>query len=158
MVTAGTYQKIHLFNTEEKLSLLQEKLLNLALKYGWHLNAWAIFSNHYHFIAQSPKDPKNLPIFLAELHFATSTLINKIDQIQGRKVWFQYWDSHITYQRSYFARLNYVNSNPVKHGLVQKSSSYPWCSARWFENIANPSFRKTIESFETSKVKVIDDF
>jgi putative transposase len=65
--------------------------------------------------------------------------------------------SHITYPYSYFARLNYVNQNPVKHGLVKIATDYPWCSASWFEKTTPTSFHKTVSNFKTDKVNVIDD-
>ena len=54
MVTAGTYLKEPFFNGDEWLTLLERQLLALAKIYAWHLEAWAVFSNHYHFIAHSP--------------------------------------------------------------------------------------------------------
>ncbi|MDP1880920.1 MAG: hypothetical protein Q8K60_08275 [Parachlamydiaceae bacterium] len=85
----------------------------------------AVLSNHYHFIANSPEDPSNLSAFLSNLHVTTSKYINAKDNAPNRKVWRQYWDSHITFQYSYFARLNYVNQNPVHHGLVKLATHYP---------------------------------
>jgi len=48
MITAGTYLKVHLLNSPEKLNSVQEQLLSLAVKYGWKMQAWAILANHYH--------------------------------------------------------------------------------------------------------------
>jgi putative transposase len=56
------------------------------------------------------------------------------------------------------ARLNYVNQNPVKHGLVKCASDYTWCSASWFEKTASKPFNKAVSSFKIDKVNVIDDF
>ncbi|HEX5082559.1 MAG TPA: hypothetical protein VFY40_10970, partial [Blastocatellia bacterium] len=53
MITAATLYKKHLFRTPEKLTLLENSLLSLAKKYHWRLEAWAIFANHYHFVACS---------------------------------------------------------------------------------------------------------
>src|SRR5207253_8108191 len=46
LVTAGTLYKDHHFASRQRLDLLQAKLLELARKYGWRLEAWAVFSNH----------------------------------------------------------------------------------------------------------------
>lgn len=124
MITAGTYQKNPLFNTPDKLTLLQNSLLTLSKKYHWNLKAWAIFANHYHFIADSTT-PENLKALISELHLRTAQHINAIDHQLGRQVWFQYWDSFISYQRSYLARLNYVMKNPVKHRLTDLATNYP---------------------------------
>ena len=42
MVTGATLRKVHLFNTTEKLSLVENDLLSLAKQYQWHLEAWAV--------------------------------------------------------------------------------------------------------------------
>src|SRR6185295_13265442 len=41
-----------------------------------------------------------------------------IDNATGRQVWYNFWDTKLTFENSYLARLNYVHQNPVKHGLV----------------------------------------
>lgn len=158
MVTSATYHKVHYFNAPERLQLLHDLLLQLAKDYHWELQAWAILANHYHFIARSPEDPKNLSSFISQLHVSTAKYVNELDKIPSRRVWWQYWDSKITYQYSYLARLNYVNQNPVKHGLVKDAKLYPWCSAAWFQKTTIPSFYKTVCNFKIDTVNVLDDF
>lgn len=158
MVTSGTLGKQRLFDTPEKLSLLQHRLFELAGRYDWLLQAWAIFSNHYHFVALAPSDPKSLQVLVRHLHSLTARELNQTDGTAGRKVWFQYWDSRITYEKSYLARLNYVHRNAVNHGLVADPTAYAWCSAAWFERSAEPAFYKTVTSFPTARVNVPDDF
>ena len=135
IVTAGTYLKEHHFKGAERLCVLQRGLLKLAEENGWHLEAWAVFSNHYHFIAISQSDPNSLRTVVSKLHTLTARHLNQLDATQGRKVWFQYWDTHLTFERSYLARLNYVHHNPVKHGLVsdarQYSGAQPAGSSGW---------------------------
>jgi putative transposase len=158
MVTAGTYHKVHYFTRPDCLEFLHDSLLQFAKKYDWELQAWAVFSNHYHFIAISPNDPTTLSAFLSELHVTTAKHVNAKDKTPNRRIWCQYWDSHITYQYSYLARLNYVNQNPVRHGLVDVATEYPWCSASWFQKTTLPSFYKTVANFKIDRVNVEDDF
>ena len=158
MVTAGTYLKTHYFRTPERLKFLCDSLLSLSHLHGWEMHAWAVFSNHYHFIATSPSDPSNLKTCIAKLHHSTAVKMNEEDHTPSRKVWYQYWDSKITIQTSYLARLNYVHKNPVKHGLVAQATQYPWCSALQFEAKANPSHVKSVYSFDYTKVKIFDEF
>lgn len=68
MVTAGTHYKRPVFAGSERLSLLEDRLLFLAPEYGWRLQAWAVFPNHYHFIAVTESDPKTLISFVRRLH------------------------------------------------------------------------------------------
>lgn len=158
MVTAGTYHKKHFFHSRERLQLLHDALIEIASDFGWNLQAWAVLSNHYHFVAVSPSGSESLRQFLSKLHMTTAKQINQLDQVAGRKVWFQYWDTRITYQRSYLTRLQYVHSNPVHHGVVRVATDYVWCSAQWFERTASESFRKVVSSFDTNRVTVMDDF
>jgi putative transposase len=158
MVTAGTYLKHPLLNTPGKLTLVKDELFDLAEKYEWKLQAWAILSNHYHFIAISAKGPETLTNLIQEMHSLTARRLNELDQAPGRQVWFQYWDRHLTFPKSYFARLNYVHRNPVKHGVVTVAENYAWGSAGWFQRTAYPSFAKRIGSFKTDMLEVPDDF
>jgi putative transposase len=158
IVTAATLYKQHHFRSSADLDQLTTQLFEKATQYGWQLQAWAVFSNHYHFVALSPEDPTNLPRMLAHLHGDTSREANRRDGVTGRKVWFNYWDTHLTYQKSYFARLNYVHGNPVHHGLAAKAEAYRWCSASWFGEHAERSFVHTIRSFKTDSVRVFDEF
>lgn len=158
IVTAGTFKKEHFFKSDERCAALQSSLLNLAEKYGWNLQAWAVFSNHYHWIGVSPDKADGLKKFISHLHTETAGHINKADGAPGRKVWFEYWDTCLTFENSYYARLNYVHNNPVKHGLVEIASLYPFCSAGWFEAHAEDGLIKKLRSYGHENVKVKDDF
>lgn len=160
IVTSATLYKKHLFNSPEKLSLLENHLLKLAKDYAWQLEAWAVFPNHYHIVLRSQPEtqPDSLAKLLKHLHNKTAIELNRLDGVSGRNVWYNFWDTKLTYEKSYLARLNYVHQNPVKHGLVAVANQYEWCSAAWFERVASPAMVKTIYSFQTDQVKVYDDF
>lgn len=159
IVTAGTYQKAHHFRERKRLNILHRGLLSVAHEFGWWLEAWAVFSNHYHFVAHSPEaGADNLSQMLGLLHEKTAKWINKLDNSAGREIWHNFWETRLTHRNSYLARLNYVHQNPVKHGLVYVANQYPWCSAGWFERTARPAQVKTIYGFKTDKLKVLDDY
>jgi REP-associated tyrosine transposase len=158
IVTASTLHKSHIFRGNEALTLLEDQLLTLATQHEIILEAWAVFSNHYHFIAHTSGAENQLANFIAQLHSSTAEAINRRDGTRGRQVWFNYWDTRLTFEKSYLARLNYVHQNPVKHRLVPRANEYPWCSAAWFERSATPAQVKTIYGFKIDRVKVDDDY
>jgi putative transposase len=158
MVTAGTYLKEHFFHSADRLELLSDALLDLAQKYGWQLQAWAVFSNHYHFVALSPAAAATLRCFTRHLHSITAKEINRREGARGRSVWYEYWETQLTYQRSYLARLSYVHRNAVHHGLVPVPAAYPWCSAAWLERRADHTFFKMVMNFPCDRIKVPDDY
>ncbi len=158
MVTAATIHKQHLFTSTQALDLLENQLLSLARKYEWHLHAWAVFPNHYHFIGRSTQEMPRLREFLSHLHTKTSSELNRMDDMTSRSVWFNFWDTKLTYERSYLARLNYIHQNPVKHGLVNVANQYRWCSAAWFERTAALAMVKTVYGFKIDKLNIADDY
>jgi putative transposase len=158
MVTAGTMDKAHFFRDTERLDLLLSSLFEYAAEFGWQLQAWAIFSNHYHFVAASPENATNLPKLLGKLHMKTAQAANRLDGVSGRKVWHQFWDSHITFENSYWPRLRYVQENAVKHGLAPVAAQYRWCSAAWFERTAEHAVRRKVESYRIDRLDIYDAF
>jgi putative transposase len=158
IVTAGTYLKQPIFRVADRLEYLCDTLLELAERYGWSLQAWAVFPNHYHFVALSPAQASTLTALIRHLHSVTSIQANRWDRTPGRKTWFEYWETALTYPESYFARLSYVHRNAVHHNVAREPSLYPWCSAAWFERRASPSFYKRIMAMSTDRVNVEDGF
>jgi putative transposase len=160
-VTASTYQKLPHFRSAKRLRVLHRGLLTVADKFGWQLEAWAVFANHYHFVTHSPAtdgDASSLSDMLSVLHVKTAGWVNKLDKNPARQVWFNFRETRLTHQRSYLARLNYTHQNAVKHGLVLVANQYPWCSAAWFEWTASPAMVKSIYRFKTDKISVPDEF
>ena len=158
MVTASTWDKKKLFADGSRLRMLHDALLKIAPSHEWQLEAWAVFPNHYHFVAHSMRPAETLRRLIQELHSRTAKALNRHENSPGRKVWHNYWETHLTFESSYFARLNYVHNNPVKHGLVPVANLYPYGSAAWFERTATPAQVRTIYSFKTDDLDIEDDF
>ncbi|WP_395739408.1 transposase [Prosthecobacter sp.] len=156
-VTAGTYEKEHHFRSRERLEVVHRGLLKTLHEGGWQLEAWAVFSNHYHFVASTPA-PDNLGLLLKTFHSKLSTWVNRLDATPGRKVWHNFRETHLTYEESYLARLNYTHQNAVRHGIVHTARDYPWCSARWFEEVVTPARVQTVYAFKHDQIKVDDDY
>jgi putative transposase len=160
-VTAGTYGKAPHFKGAPRLDVLQRGLLRVTKAAGWQLEAWAVFPNHYHFVAHSPvraDGAKGLSVILAGLHRKTAAWINRLDGTKGRQVWHNFWETKLTYERSYLARLNYCHQNAVKHGLVCVANQYRWCSAGWFERTVTAAQVKTVYGFPVNELSVKDEY
>jgi putative transposase len=158
IVTGGTYLKEHFFADRARLQLLEEYLLASLEKDGWQVQQWAVFSNHYHFVGFSPESGADIGRTTGRVHTLSSRDINLLDGTDGRKVWHRCWDTRLSIETSYLARLNYVRCNAVKHGLVRVPEDYEFCSASWFAERAKRSFFETVASFGIEEVNVEDDF
>lgn len=158
MVTGATLYKQRFFSTAAKLTFLENEILSLSKQYCWQLEAWAVFQNHYHLIARGQPEAERLDVYLNHVHSNSARFLNEHDDRVSRPIWYNFWETRLTYERSYLARLNYVHQNPVKHGLVFLANQYQWCSAAWFERTASPAAVKTIYGFKTDRLKVADDY
>ncbi len=102
-VTASTLHQRHHFKGKERLVLLHRGVLKAAAEFGWRLEAWAVFSNHYHFVGQSPEfeeDATSLRRMLGLLHEQTAKWVNRLDRTPGRQVWFNFRETTLTYEKS----------------------------------------------------------
>lgn len=69
---------------------------------------------------------------LGQLHGRTSFEMNRRDDARGRKVWYRCQDRVIRSERHYYASMNYIHNNPVKHGYSKKWQEWPYSSVHWY--------------------------
>lgn len=155
-VTARTRDQAHLLADDSMKDWFEAKLLELAAEFGWNLEAWCVLSNHYHFVGHSPRDEpdaESLKPFIQKLHSLTTKELNTREQQPGRtRLWQNYRETHLTFQRSYLARLNCVHQNVAHHGLARVGSDWKWCSAKRFKESVTPAWLKTIASFKYDEI------
>jgi putative transposase len=156
-VTGATYMKQHFFRGSAALNELRDALFMLAKKHDCRLQSWSLFSNHYHLVTATDRGDR-LHDMLERLHSETAVALNRAQGVRGRKVWFQFRESQITFQRSWLARMKYTNENAVHHRLVLNAQNYPWCSASWFAANARPAFAETVRRMKIDQISVYDDF
>ena len=158
IITAATLHRKRLFDSDAKLGLLRDTTFELATNYALMLQAWAFFPNHYHLVVSFEKATAAHRDFVRHLHRELAIRLNRVDGSPGRRVMYEFWDTRLTFEKSWLARLNYVHQNAVKHGVVPVANQYPWCSAPWFETNARSAFVESVYSFKTDRIKVPDDF
>jgi putative transposase len=157
IVTGATLHKKPLLDSNAKLTNFCETLLERASILGWPTQAWFVMSNHYHFIARSPENVLSLKALIQGVHSISAKFINRIDGTSGQRVWYNYWDTCIKNETSYYARMRYVMMNPVKHGLVQNPEDYPFSSYKYFLENSEPEFQKMVLSC-ADDAQVADDY
>jgi len=126
-ITARTIEKNNYFSSDKKKEILKNKLSETVHELKIIIYAWVILGNHYHLLIKINKN-KNLSKLIQLFHGRTSYILNKIDNKKGRQVWFNYWDYCIRNDEDFNNHLDYINFNPVKHGLVNKPGDYKYSS------------------------------
>jgi putative transposase len=90
--------------------------------------AWCLLPNHYHLLLRI-SDIKAYTFVLGRLHGRSSHQWNAEENRRGRQVFCHSSDRHIRSQAHFWATLNYVHHNPVRHGYVTHWTDWPWSSA-----------------------------
>ena len=90
---------------------------------------------------------------IQNLHSLTTKELYCREKIPGRTgLWQNFRETHLTFQRSYLARRNYVHRNAAHHGLVRVGSDWKWCSVKKFKEAVTPAWLKTIPSFKYDEI------
>lgn len=105
--------------------------------------AWCLLPNHYHALAEAP-NIQGLLRLLGQLHGRTSHAWNGEDSARGRKVFFRVVDRAMRAERHFWATLNYVHHNPVRHGYVERWMDWRWSSA--------PAYLAQTDREETTRI------
>ena len=158
IVTGAILYNQHLLSENKRKEFVLHTLLERAKLLNWNLQTWAILDNHYHFIGQAPESPMTLEKLIRQVHSITAIQINRWGNTPGRQVWGNYWDTCLTYERSYLAGLHYVNMNPVKHGATKHPINYPFCSYRWFIEQGDEALKQQVFAQPIDRVKISDNF
>lgn len=95
------------------------------------IHAWVLLPNHYHVLA-TVADLTLLLGRLGRLHGRTSFTWNKEEGMRGRKCWHRVSDRAMRSEAHFWATMNYVHHNAVKHGYVEQWAEWPWSSALEF--------------------------
>ena len=132
MLTASIYGKACLMESPQRKAEWREAFQEAARMYQWEIIAWVVLQNHYHAIVRSPECATNLSKFVNSYHKYTARKWNTEDRLNGRKVWWNYWDTCIRSEHDYCSRLKYVFWNAVKHGLVERPEDYDFSNYRDF--------------------------
>jgi putative transposase len=132
MVTAACYEHRPIISSSmERLAEFEDALLSAIEFVSERLHAWVVLPNHYHILVTTD-DPLGLLKEMGKLHGRTSFQWNGEDRMRGRKVWYGAAETLMKSERHFWATLNYIHHNPVKHGLVKAWQEWPFSSAGQF--------------------------
>jgi len=131
LLTAACYEhRPFIGHSKMRLTEFSNQLL-ATLKANGTCHAWSVLPNHYHAIVTCT-DIVICKAALAKLHGRSSYFWNGEEFSRGRKVWHASAETCLRSERHFWATLNYVHHNPVKHGYVETGEDWEWSSARHF--------------------------
>ena len=126
LLTSACYEHKPLMATPTRRDEWSRDLLDVLSKVEADIRAWVILPNHWH-VLLTVTLPMLRPM-IGRLNNGKATQWNREDKTPGRKVWHGFSDRYIRNERHYYASLNYVHANPVKHGYVANATDWKWSS------------------------------
>ena len=132
LFTAACYEHAPFIGESvDRLTTFESTLLETARPLSSELIAWVVLPNHYHFLARTP-DCRAMLRALGTLHGRTSFQWNSEENSRGRRVWCGATETAMKSERHFWATINYIHYNPVKHRYVQRILDWPFSSALAF--------------------------
>ena len=146
LISSACYEHAHLIGQNpQRMTDCERETLAVFRCFCLSLYAWCILPNHYHALVKTDRI-KALRQALGRYHGRSSFQWNVEDNCRGRKVWHNCFERRIKSERHFWATLNYVHHNPVKHGYVDRWQDWPWSSAREF--LEHEGRQRAIELWE----------
>ncbi len=154
IITAAIYEHKHIMSSEHRRFDFQEKLIDRISRIETSsIFAWSILPNHYHILLSA--DLIKIKTTLSQLHNGISTQWNREDNSPGRKVWHRFSDRHIRSEAHYWATINYIHYNPVKHVFASAPEEWKAGSFNIFEgNIGKEKMSLILQSYPVEKMGV----
>ena len=158
-ITGATYEKRHTLRSDAAKEKTVEYMFKSFAHFGWKIEDWVLLNNHYHLMARAPEDANTLANVINNFHKFSGNWIKKHVPLNPvpEKIWHNYWDTCITYENSYFARINYIWFNPVKHKLVLQPEE--WHFGSYFTRVNSGDAVDTfVKKYPFDDLKIKDDF
>ena len=112
----------------ERLSSFSRALLQTVQPFCEQTHAWVVLPNHYHALFTT-LDILSLLAALGRLHGRTSHHWNGEDGRRGRQVWCKAAETGMKFERHFWATMNYIHNNPVRHKCADRWQDWPFGSA-----------------------------
>jgi putative transposase len=128
-ITAACYEHAPFIgHSPERMDSMSSELLTAFETNECRVHAWCVLPNHYHALITTDKVLDVLKS-LAKMHGRLSFRWNGEENTRGRQVWCGAVEREMRGERHFWATMNYVHHNPVKHNYVDRWNDWPYSSA-----------------------------
>ncbi len=130
--TAACYEHFPIIgNQTERLAECEKDILTIFQEHEAQIFAWCFLPNHYHLLLETDRI-KELRKAVGRYNGRTARSWNLEDNSVGRKVWYNFFERPMKSTGHFWASLNYIHHNPVKHGYVERWQDWPYTSVHQY--------------------------
>jgi putative transposase len=140
-MTVVTKDRKPLLITHENLELFWRTTKTVQTLHPFHLTAYVILPDHFHFLLRTEDKSGNFSKILHSLKRNFTQNYKQHHQIrEPLKLWqARFWDHVIRDERDLDKHMDYIHWNPVKHGYVASPGEWEQSSFRfWYEKAYYP--------------------
>jgi putative transposase len=152
-ISAACYEHKHIISRSlTRISNFDHILIKNLQEINIKIFAYSILPNHYHLLLETENITLALKT-LFKLHQKTGYNWNIEDKTKGRKVWCNAMEHRIKSERHFWATVNYIHNNSIKHGYVEKWSDWPFSSASdYLKKVGYDEAVKIWKEYDISKM------
>jgi putative transposase len=117
-----------------QIDLLRDAVRSVRRRRPFHIDAWVVLPDHMHCLWTLPEDDSDFPGRWRAIKIGFSKSLSMTESRSAvmirrgeRGIWQRrYWEHMVRDNRDYAAHMDYIHFNPVKHGLVEEPSHWPF--------------------------------
>jgi REP element-mobilizing transposase RayT len=136
-VTARGNEKKRIFFSKSDCLRFKEYLKEAQKKYGYQLHCYALMTNHYHLLLETPE--ANLAKVMHYVNASYTGYVNRRRRRSGHLFQGRYKAILIDRDRYLLELSRYVHLNPVRAKVAAKPEDYPYTSYRSYISKAEDS-------------------
>ena len=127
-IVTRTNRKEMIFDTMEIRTLFLQILAKAKKRYRFTIENFCIMGNHIHLMIK-PKQRTDLSRIMQWLLSVFAQTYNRMKKLTGHVWGDRFFSRAIKNLREYVTVFSYINDNPVKAGLVERSEDWPCCGS-----------------------------
>ena len=146
-LTCSCYQRLALFKNDAIKDAFATYLSESKKRHGFRLFAWVIMPEHFHILVQPKTGEQSIPHVLRGIKAGFAKITMKrwrefqapiLPRLKDKSETTRFWQPGGGYDRNLFSeheivkKIRYIHDNPVRRGLIESSTDYPWSSAAWY--------------------------
>ncbi|OGO25848.1 MAG: hypothetical protein A2136_09965 [Chloroflexi bacterium RBG_16_54_11] len=133
-ITTITNERIQFLKEEHDLSLFFDTLKQVQKIHPFHLTAYVILPDHFHFLMNPGDSVGNFSVIVKSIKWNYTFEYKKAHNISSPLNFWQkrFWDHVIRDEQDFKNHFDYIHWNPVKHGYVESPADWEYSTFRFW--------------------------
>jgi putative transposase len=126
--TVVTHGRQRILTSETARECLRSAIKDCRSRYPFNIEAWVLLPDHLHAVWQLPEDDLNYSRRWSIIKRRFTQQYPSHCTLQPPYWQKRFWAHRVDDENDYARHMDYTHYNPVKHGLVDTASKWPWSS------------------------------